>query len=131
MRNLLLITAFLFISFSRLLAQQDAGSDKSFPDANQSTVHGCLNGAPSAFTLASDSGTTYELVGDSTQLSQLVGKEVDITGSKGSASGISTGVTGYTGLATSNPTAGTAPTIRVTTAKETSDHCEATKRDVH
>jgi hypothetical protein len=99
------------------------------PDANQSTVRGCLSGAPDAFILASDSRTTYELVGDSTQLSRLVGKEVEVTGNEGSASGISTGVYGYTGLATSNPTAGTAPTIRVTAANKISDDCEASKRD--
>jgi hypothetical protein len=125
MRNLLLLTASLFVSFSLLSAQPNPRSGQSSHDANQSTVRGCLAGAPGAFTLKSDSGTTYEIVGDSAQLSKLAGKEVSVTGSKGSATDISNGESGHTGMGTTQPSAGTAPTIRVTTAAEISDHCGA------
>jgi hypothetical protein len=129
MRNLLLIISSLLVSCSLLSAQQNDRSEKSSGDPGQTTVRGCLS--PSALALTSDSGTTYELVGDSSQLGKLAGKEVSVTGAKGSASAISTGTPGGTGLSTSNPTAGTAPTIRVTAAKKISDHCGVAKPKAH
>jgi hypothetical protein len=121
MRNPILIVTFLLSSFALLWAQQPSRSSSG--DPSQSTVHGCLKGGPGAFTLAAHNGTTYELVGDSQQLSKLSGKEVSVSGMKGSASGISAGMSGHTGEATSNPTAGTAPTIRVSSAVKLADQC--------
>jgi Protein of unknown function (DUF5818) len=76
MRTLILIATSLFMSFGLLWAQPPR-------DSSQSSVQGCLQGGPGAFTLAADNGTTYELVGDSKQLSKLSGMEVTVTGMKG------------------------------------------------
>jgi hypothetical protein len=122
MRNLWLIASFMLVSVCVIIAQpSQPGSAQT--DPKPTTVQGCLKGADGSFVLTSDSGTTYELVGDSHQLSRLAGMEVSVTGNHGSASDISTGESGHTGLATSNPTAGTAPTIQVMHAKKISSNC--------
>lgn len=123
----MLFVVLLFASVAFVVAQQNAqpnsSSSSSQTDPRPSTVKGCLAGADGNFTLASQSGTTFQLVGDAAQLSKLAGMEVSVTGMKGSASDISTGQSGYTGLSTSNPTAGTAPMIRVKHAKKIADTC--------
>ncbi len=119
MRNFTFLIAFLLGSFGLLLAQPPNSSAK----AKDQSYRGCLKGAPGAFRLTSDSGGTYELVGDSKQLAKLSGDEVMVKGSEGSASAIDTGAPGNSGLATSNPTAGTAPTIRVNSVIKTADQC--------
>lgn len=121
MRNPTLIATFLLLSLGLLWGQPH--SNNSSGDSSQSTVRGCLKGAPGAFTLVGDNGTTYELVGDSQQLSKLAGNEVSVTGSKGSGTDMSTGMSGHTGEATSNPSAGTAPMIKVKKAVKVADQC--------
>ncbi len=128
MRKMLLIAASLLLSTSQLLAQQNDNKDKS--NGRQFVTQGCLLGAPGALRLKT-SGTTYEIVGDTAQMSDMVGKEVKVTGQEGSASDISTGLSGHTGLGTSNPTAGTAPTIKVKTAQVLSSDCEQDNRKSH
>jgi hypothetical protein len=124
MRNRpVLLVAFLFAAISWLSAQPAAHSNPSQNDPGPAITRGCLRGGLDSFTLTSKSGTTYELVGDTSQLSKLSGDEVSITGRKGSASDVSTGLSGYTGLATSNPTEGSAPMIRVTQVQKISDTC--------
>jgi hypothetical protein len=121
MRHLTLSIAFLLASFTMLYAQQD-NSGGSGHNSHNSSVRGCLGGAAGNYTLTSGD-TTYELVGNEELLSKLTGKEVKITGPKGSATDIPPGMAGQTGEATSNPTAGAAPTIKVMVATIISDHC--------
>jgi uncharacterized protein DUF5818 len=55
--------------------------------SGQTSVEGCLQGSGGNFTLTVNSGTTYQLEGDTSKLSEHVGHEVRITGStSGSAS---------------------------------------------
>lgn len=120
-RSPVLLVALLFALISWVSAQPAHASSQA--GARQAVTQGCLAGGVGSFTLTSKSGTTYELVGDASQLSKLNGEEVSITGSKGSASDISTGLSGYTGLSTSNPSAGSAPEIRVSQVKKISGTC--------
>jgi Protein of unknown function (DUF5818) len=89
-RTPLLLIAALLISVSLLSAQQKGQCDNS-GKGNSSTVHGCVRRAPGAFTLATASGTTYEITGDSSQLNKMAGKQVQVTGEKSSSTDISTG----------------------------------------
>lgn len=120
MRTLLLTSSFfLFVSLGWSTAQPaSAGGDKDNPK-----VQGCLSGDGDSFTLKTTSGKTYMLVGDFKELNKLTGKEISVSGEKGSATDISDDMSGRTGEATSNPTAGTAPTIRVIHATKVADQC--------
>ena len=46
------------------------------------TVEGCLNGSDGNYTLTDKNGTTYQLSGDTAKLSDHVGHEMKVTGSK-------------------------------------------------
>ena len=63
---------------SQSQSSQASPSDSS--GSNQ-TVQGCLSQSGSNFVLKADSGTTYQLSGDTSQLGAHVGHEVQITGS--------------------------------------------------
>ncbi len=97
MPRILMLALALLCSTAWLQAQQDqypqnppAGSSQSQASAGQTSVEGCLQGSDGNFTLADNSGTTYQLSGDTSKLSKHVGHEVQITGStSGSTSGSS------------------------------------------
>lgn len=52
------------------------------------TVEGCLSGSDGNYILTAKNGTTYQLTGDTAKLSDHVGHEIKVTGSK-SASAMS------------------------------------------
>jgi hypothetical protein len=52
------------------------------------TVEGCLSGSDGNYMLTDKNGTTYQLTGDTAKLSNHVGHEIKVTGSK-SASAMS------------------------------------------
>jgi len=54
--------------------------------ASQTSVEGCLQGSNGNFTLTDNTGTTYQLQGDTSKLSKHVGHEVQITGSPSDSS---------------------------------------------
>lgn len=120
MRTLSFIAAFVVISFAMLFAQPPAPGPAA-PAHHE--YRGCLRGEGGNFRLVMASGHHYQLAGDKSQLQNLTDKEVMIKGYEGSASDVSTGMSGPTGEATSNPTAGTEPTIRVDSVSKVSDQC--------
>jgi hypothetical protein len=48
--------------------------------AGQATVEGCLQSSNGNYTLTADSGSVYQLTGDTSKLNEHVGHEVRITG---------------------------------------------------
>jgi hypothetical protein len=48
--------------------------------AEHMTVQGCLAGSDGNYTLTADNGTTYQLAGNTAELKDHVGHEVQITG---------------------------------------------------
>ncbi len=102
-------------------SQQPAIPDKSetgtqAPSSGQvaQTVEGCLGGAVGSFTLTDGSGKTYQLVGDTSKLSEHVGHMVRITGSE-------------EGRAAGTAPAGAQPTFTVKNVKMISSSCPANK----
>ena len=102
MSKTLMLAAILLLSAAWIQAQEDhskaasnpsAGSPtsasqdqgKSDPSSSQ-TVEGCLQGSNGSFTLTDKSGTTWQLAGDTSKLTEHVGHEVQIKGSTGGAS---------------------------------------------
>lgn len=122
MAKTLILTLALLASSAWLTAQEypQSGSSKTgTASAGQTTVKGCLQESNGSYTLTADSGTTYQLQGDTAKLSKHVGHEVQITGTS-SAAGSSTSAM--------SPNAGTSAggsqqTITVDNMKHLSKSC--------
>lgn len=85
---------------------------------NQTSVQGCLGGSNGNYTLTSDSGTTYQLSGDTSKLSDHVGHKVEIQGTTAPSSAGSS-----TPGAPSSGGANAQPTLNVTSFKHISSSC--------
>ena len=127
MKNVYLALALLLTVFGMLLLQEQPASAHPSDRARQSTTRGCMKKATKGFTLTTSSGKTYELRNEFKQLRQFAGTEVEVIGLRGTATDFSTGVSGTSGLSTTNPSAGIAPTIRVSSVKKVSDQCNSSK----
>jgi len=68
---------------------QNPPSGRSGAKSSQTSVEGCLQGSNGNFTLTDNSGTTYQLQGDTSKLSKHVGHDVQITGSTSSSNAAS------------------------------------------
>src|SRR2546428_13291904 len=55
--------------------------------SGQTSVEGCLQGSNGNFILTDNSGTTYQLQGDTSKLNEHVGHEVRITGTTSASAG--------------------------------------------
>jgi hypothetical protein len=127
MKRTYILVVFLIASTGVLVAQNNnSGNTSENRHGHNSSFRGCISGSEGGYMLRSG-GTTYELVGNQELVSKLVGKEVKISGLEGTGTDVSTGMSGNTGEATTNPSAGTAPTIRVSSATILSDHCTGGK----
>jgi hypothetical protein len=128
-----LILSFLLLSAIWVMGQaypsQNPSQSSSQPSTqtsssdNQTTVQGCLSGSSGSYTLTDNSGTTYQLAGDTAKLSDHVGHKVEITGTT-TPSSASSG-----GAATSAGSSGTKaqPTLNVTSFKHISSSCSASR----
>lgn len=86
-KTLMLVLA-LLVSSAWLTAQeypQTGSRQTGNAAAGQNTIQGCLQGSNGSYTLTADSGTTYQLQGDTSMLSKHVGHEVQITGTPSGA----------------------------------------------
>lgn len=66
---------------SQTSSNPSSQASSSASSTGQTTVEGCLSGSNGNFTLTDKSGTSYQLSGDTAQLSDHVGHDVQITGS--------------------------------------------------
>ena len=121
-----MIVLALLVSSAWLTAQeypQTGSSQSGNAAAGQNTIQGCLQGSNGSYTLKADSGTTYQLQGDTSMLSKHVGHEVQITGTS-SGDGSST--------SEASPNAGTAGgtqrTLTVDNMKHVSKTCGNTSK---
>ena len=88
--KILLVLA-LLVPIARLQSQdtsQAGSSQAGTPASDQMTVEGCLQGTNGDYTLSANSGRTYQLQGDTSNLSVYIGHEVQITGPTSGASAI-------------------------------------------
>lgn len=123
MKKLMLLSSVLLLSASWIVAQQypshssgqtstQTSSDQS---GKQTKVQGCLSGSDGNYTLTDKSGTAYQLKGDTSQLKEHVGHEIQVTGT---TSGETAGQTGTTGGATEQ-------TLHVSSMKHISASCSS------
>jgi hypothetical protein len=87
--------------------------------ASQTSVEGCLQGSNGNFTLTDNSGTTYQLQGNTSKLSKHVGHEVQITGSPSASSAANSS-------AATPPGSSPPQTITVDKMKHISEVCKTT-----
>jgi Protein of unknown function (DUF5818) len=90
-----LLFSVLLLGLSWAMAQNGTSSASSSTAAGQTShastngetsVEGCLSGSNGSYTLTDKNGMTYQLSGDTAKLSEHVGHEVRITGTRSSAS---------------------------------------------
>ena len=93
-------------------ATSHSGSEKG------NAVEGCLSGSAGNFTITDASGTTYQLAGDTSKLSDHVGHEVKVWGESGGSSASASGATS---------SASSQPTLNVTKVKMISSSCSTKK----
>jgi hypothetical protein len=124
MRNICLFSACLLLLFGVAFGQQQPDTNSaSNSQATQAKVTGCLKTSANGFTLDSDSGTTYQLAGNTAELQKLSGTQVTVTGTGGTSSADSRGSEERKGNAASNSATGTAPVIQVSNVIKVSDNC--------
>jgi len=98
--------------------------------SSQTSIQGCLSGSTGSYSLADNSGTTYQLQGDDSQLSKHVGQEVEVKGSESSASASpsSTSPSSSSSASTSSSTGASAgKAFNVTSVKKISSTCSSGK----
>ena len=81
MRKIFVLSSILLLSAVWAVAQYDSGStSQSKATASQMTIEGCLGGAVGNFTLTDQSGTIYQLTGNTEKMNAHVGHTVRVTG---------------------------------------------------
>lgn len=123
MKKILLLSSILLLSAVWAVAQYDSqssGSQSSSSDMSKTTIQGCLSGSAGNYTLTDQSGTAYQLTGDTAKLSKHVGHEIQITGSS-STSSASNNPSNPSGAMSGSAEA--QPTFNVTSFKHVSSKC--------
>lgn len=96
-------------------SQKDSSMSETGTSGN--SIEGCLSGSDGNYTLTDQAGASYKLTGDTAKLSEHIGHEVKITGTKSSAS--ATGASDTMGQ-----TGGAQQSIEVTSVKHVSKTCK-------
>jgi hypothetical protein len=115
MRKMASLTAVLLLSSAWMLGQgtAQAGSSNSSQtnsNANEVTIEGCLSGSAGNYTLTDNSGMSYQLQGETSKLSDQVGRQVQIKGTQTASASATTpsGDTASTDSSGSNAPSSTA-----------------------
>src|SRR6266576_1935983 len=131
MTRALMLAAVLLLSAVWVQAQQDPQASPSTAASSQAnagqadsgsatTVQGCLQGSSGNFTLTDKSGTTYQLSGDTSKLTEHVGHEVQI---KGTTSGSRTSAGSSSSTPSGAPSGGAQSTLTIKEVKHVSKTC--------
>lgn len=107
-------------------SQTTPSSSTSSNSGNETKVEGCLNSSNGSYTLAARDGTTYQFSGDTSQLSDYDGHEVQISGTTSSASASnSSGSSSTTPTSSGGMSSSTQAMLNVTSLKHISKTCSA------
>ncbi len=120
MNKATMATLMLLLCAVWAIAQQNYPSSQSTSSSSsgQTTIKGCLSSSDGGYTLTDKSGTAYKLSGDTAQLSDHVGHEVQIKGTTTEASQSS-------GAPSPTTSAAAQPTLNVTGFKHISETCSS------
>ena len=122
MKRITMTAAVLLVCAAWALAQGYPSSQTSSASTSgQTTVQGCLSGTGGNYSLTDQSGTTYQLAGDTSKLTEHVGHEVEITGATSGASSSAT-------ASSTGASASTQPTLTVSSVKHISATCSSASK---
>ena len=127
MRKPLLLSVLLLACCAWVQAQaypQSSATQATGGTSGSTTVQGCLSGSAGNYTLTADNGTTYTLTGNTTELKDHVGHEVQITGKTAASSASSSS----SASSTSEATAEAGQTLVVTSMKHLSKSCKSASK---
>jgi Protein of unknown function (DUF5818) len=85
-----LVLSIVLLSASWVVAQDSTRTSTqtgSNAAGSETTVQGCLSGSNGNYMLTDKNGMTYELKGDASKLSEHIGHEIKVTGTKESSTG--------------------------------------------
>ena len=122
MARTILLGLILLLTALWLSAQQ---TSKMGTDTGPTIIKGCLKESNGNYLLIDKSGNTYELTGDTAQLSHHVGHEMQVTGTMSSAEGTSSGSTMSSSSSSMGAGNGGTQTIQVQSFKHISTSCTA------
>lgn len=107
-------------------SSQTSSQSSDNGNGSEMTVRGCLSGSSGNYTLTSDSGTTYQLAGDTSKLSDHVGHEIEVKGTTSpSSSSSSSGTMGSSGSSGSSSGGTSQQTLNVTSMKHIATSCSS------
>jgi hypothetical protein len=98
-------------------ASTSSDASMSQTNAGGDSVEGCLGGSDGNYTLTDQSGNSYRLTGDTAKLSEHIGHEVKVSGTKSTAT-----ATGSSD--TMGQTGGSQQAIQVTSVKHVAKTCQ-------
>jgi hypothetical protein len=123
MKRIILLGSILLLTTVWAVAQYGSqSSSTSGSDMSKTTVEGCLAGSDGNYTLTDNSGTTYQLTGDTAKLQNHLGHTIQVTGTSASNEGSTTGKQSGSMSAPSE----SQPTFNVTSFKHVSTTCNST-----
>ena len=109
--------------------QTSGGYGQSGSDQSQSRIEGCLAGSSGNYTLTDNkTGTTYQLSGDTSKLSEHVNESVEISGTKGTGSSGSASSGSTSGSTSGGTSSGGQQTFNVTSVKKISSSCSPSSK---
>ena len=114
MKKATLAGLILLLCSAWALAQYGSSQGSQSSSSGETSVKGCLAKSDSGYALTDKSGTTYQLTGDTSQLSAHVGHEIQIKGTKAEASAASSGSSSQ-------------PQLQVSSMKHISETCISDK----
>jgi hypothetical protein len=87
MKKIFSLVAAILLSAAWVVAQDSAQagsstSSQTASSASEMTIQGCLSGSAGSFTLTDTAGKSYQLQGDTSKLTDLVGKQVSMKGTQ-------------------------------------------------
>jgi hypothetical protein len=121
MKKILLLSSILLLSAVWAVAQYDSQSSGESSSASKTTIEGCLSGSAGSFTLTDNSGTLYQLTGDTAKLDKHVGHTIQVTGMATTSSASNTNSQNAAGSMSGS--ADTQQTFNVTSFKHVSAKC--------
>jgi hypothetical protein len=117
--GLILLASAAWVQAQNQYPQTGSGQSEATA-SGQTTVRGCLQGSGGNYTLTDNTGTTYQLQGDTSKLAAHVGHEVQITGTAATATSSTPNAT------TGTPTAGSQQSmLTVQKVKHISETCKS------
>jgi len=121
-KNTMLLS--MLLALATWVSAQNYPTQSSNNDSSQTKVQGCVARGDNGYTLTDKAGTRYDLTGETAQLNDHVGHEVQITGKTMEASNTPSSAPGTPASTSNAPATGTTqPKLEVSAVKHIAETC--------